>query len=111
MQSTTERRQALFETMCERRHETIDNLAFEFGVERRTIRRDIEILSCSYPIYTTKGTGGGVHIMDGYRYGIRYMTNDEAKFLESVAATLDGDDAERMQKIISKYKLPTRGGK
>ena len=49
--------------------------------------------------------------MDGYRCGIRYMTNDEAKFLESVAATLDGNNAERMQKIISKYKLPTRGGR
>lgn len=111
MQSTTERRQALFETICERRHETIDNLAFEFGVERRTIRRDIEILSCSYPIYTTKGTGGGVHIVDGYRCGIRYMTSEEIKFLESVAATLDGDDADKLQKIIGKYKLPTRGDK
>ncbi len=39
------------------------------------------------------------------------MTNDETKFLESVAATLDGDDAARMQKIIGRYKLPTRSGK
>ncbi len=109
--NATERRTQLFELMCERRHETIDNLAFEFGVSRRTIRYDIEILTCSYPIYTTKGTGGGVHIVDEYRCGIRYMTNEEIKFLESVSATLDGDDASKLQKIIGKYKLPTRGGK
>ena len=52
MQSAVERRQSILELMCERRHETIDNLAFEFGVDRRTIRRDIEVLSISYPLYT-----------------------------------------------------------
>lgn len=30
MRNTTERRQAILELMCERRHETISNLAFEF---------------------------------------------------------------------------------
>ena len=43
MQSAVERRQAILEILCERRHEKIDNLAFEFEVERRTIRRDIEL--------------------------------------------------------------------
>ncbi len=47
MQSALERRQELFEVMCERRHDTIDNLAFQFGVDRRTIERDIELLSLS----------------------------------------------------------------
>lgn len=111
MQSALERRQALFEVMCERKHETIDNLAFEFGVDRRTIERDVELLSLSKPIYTTKGTGGGVHIVDGYRCGVRYMTNEETEFLESVAAALDRDAAEKMRKIIGRYKLPTRSEK
>jgi hypothetical protein len=30
MPNTTERRQAILELMCERRHKTISNLAFEF---------------------------------------------------------------------------------
>lgn len=33
MQSAVDRRQSLLELMCERRHETIDNLAFEFNVD------------------------------------------------------------------------------
>ena len=58
MEKTVERRQMILEVLCERRFERIDNLAFEFKVNRRTIRRDIEILSITFPFYTTKGTGG-----------------------------------------------------
>ena len=64
------------------------NLAFEFDVSERTIRYDIEKLTCYYLIYTTQGTGGGVHIVDGYRYGFRYLANEEIKFLESIVASL-----------------------
>jgi len=46
----------ILEIFCERRFETIDNLAFEFKVNKRTIRCDIEILSITFPFYTTKGT-------------------------------------------------------
>ena len=35
-----ERRQAMLELLCERRHEKIENLAFEFGVGRKTIMRE-----------------------------------------------------------------------
>lgn len=55
MQSALERRQALFEVVCERRHDKIDNLAFEFVVDRRTIRRDIAVLGLSKLKYTTQG--------------------------------------------------------
>ena len=56
---------AILAIMCERRYETMANLASEFSVDRRTIRRDIEILALSFPLYTTKGTGGGVYIVNG----------------------------------------------
>lgn len=62
-----ERRMRLIEELCERKFDTIDNLAFELGVSRRTICYDIEELSLSYPIFTAKGTGGGVWVRDGYR--------------------------------------------
>ena len=48
--------------MCFRRFDTVANLAFEFGVTDRTIRNDILTLSLEYPIYTTKGNGGGIHV-------------------------------------------------
>lgn len=37
MKSTTERRMEIVAVLCERRYETIDNLAFEYSVTRRTI--------------------------------------------------------------------------
>lgn len=61
-----ERRKAILEVLCTRRHETRENLAFEFGVSKRTIEYDIMYLSLEYPVYTTQGNGGGIHIMDGY---------------------------------------------
>lgn len=61
----SERRMRLIEELCERKFDTIDNLAFELGVSRRTICYDIEELSLSYPIFTAKGTGGGVWVRDG----------------------------------------------
>ena len=63
----TERRQKLLELLCIRRHDTCDNLAHEFHVSSATIRRDIAVLTCSYPIETVCGRyGGGVRIADGY---------------------------------------------
>ena len=40
-----ERRAAIFDALCIRRHDTVENLASEFGVSEKTIRRDIEELS------------------------------------------------------------------
>ena len=58
-----ERRQEILKILCRRRHETVANLAFELCVSERTIRRDIETLSLSEPIYTQTGRyGGGVYI-------------------------------------------------
>ena len=67
VQSALERRQEILEVLCERRRESVENLATEFGVNERTIRRDIEYMTLSYPIYTVPGKGGGVYVSDGYR--------------------------------------------
>lgn len=69
---TAERRHAILRVLCRRRHETLANLAAEFGVSERTIRRDIEILSLTEPLYTQPGRyGGGVYVTDGYLWTVR----------------------------------------
>ena len=46
---------------------TANELAKKFEVSSRTIYRDIEILSgAGIPIYTTKGKGGGISILDNF---------------------------------------------
>ena len=39
MKNTSERRQMILETLCQRRYEKIENLATEFEVSRRTISK------------------------------------------------------------------------
>lgn len=106
--TANERRMQIIEVLCERRHESVANLAFEFGVTTRTIKNDLLILTCSYPVYTTQGNGGGVHIVDGYRLGKKYMTEKETELLEKLAARLSGDEFATMQSIIKKFKEPRR---
>lgn len=111
MKATTERRMAIMEILCERRYETIDNLAFEFSVERRTIRRDIEVLSLSFPFYTTKGTGGGVHVVDGFRLGMKYLTDSQCELLERLLEKVEGTDKETLHIIIKTFRKPEKKNK
>lgn len=109
--SASERRMELLDVLVERRHDNINNLAFEFGVSTATIMRDIQTLSLSYPIYTTQGNGGGVHVVDGYRGGRKYLTETESDLLEKLASKLTGTDFETMQSILKKFNEPRRKDK
>ena len=98
-----ERRKAILEVLCTRRHETRENLAFEFGVSKRTIEYDIMYLSLEYPVYTTQGNGGGIHIMDGYHLNRPCMNDKQMALLQKVLLTLSGEDKDTMQEIIKIY--------
>ncbi len=111
MKNALERRQQILEVLCERRHESVENLAYEFGVHERTIRRDIENLSLSYPIYTTQGVGGGVYIMDGFKLGRKYLNTEEALLLEKILPQLKVNDRAIMMAILEKFKEKGRGKK
>lgn len=105
--AAAERRQAILEALCVRRHETRENLAREFGVTKRTIESDVVILSLAYPIYTTQGTGGGIHVMDGFYLSKRQLNDKEITFLEKLLPALSGEDKRTMLGIIQTIK----GGK
>lgn len=51
----SERRRAILEHLCQKRFDTTKNLAELFGVCERTIRNDLVVLTCSYPIETSFG--------------------------------------------------------
>lgn len=101
--TASERRQAILELLCQRRHETRENLAFEFGVSKRTIEYDVLQLSLAYPIYTTQGNGGGIHVVDGFRLDRPRMNDKQTALLQKVLLTLSGEDKDTMQQIIKTY--------
>lgn len=103
--TASERRNAILEVLCLRRFDTLDNLAFEFKVSRRTIRYDIELLSLSYPIYTVQGNGGGIHVDENYRTGKPFLKEGQRELLERLLPSLEGEDAEVMKSIIKTFGL------
>lgn len=115
---TSERRTALLRLLCRRRYDTINNLAQEFGVSERTIRRDIESLSLTEPIYTKTGRyGGGVFVVENYYFDRMYFTDSESvimkKLLYYVETKLQDDlSAEEIKmigRIIENYIKPLPG--
>ena len=96
-----ERRQKILEILCLRRHETTETLAHEFNVSRETIRRDITVLTCSYPVETVQGSHGGVRVADWFHLDRRTLNSDEITFLHKLEGRLDGADREMLNRIIS----------
>ncbi len=111
---TAERRNGILKNLCRRRYETIQNLASEFGVSERTIRRDIEALSLSAPIYTQTGRySGGIYIMEEYSMDRMYMNDVEIGVLQKLSLAVEDDpsiltfDEKRvLHAIISLYSKP-----
>ncbi len=98
-----ERRQKILEVLCLRRHETTDNLAHEFNVSRETIRRDIRILTCSYPVEAVPGGHGGIRVAEWFHLDRRALNSDEITFLRRLEGQLDGADREMLGRIITMF--------
>lgn len=96
--SPVERRQALLEVLCRRRSDTYANLAFEFGVSKKTIQRDVEILICSYPIETVLGD---------YPYDChtskRALNCEQTELLVRIRKMLSGKDIDTLDSIITGF--------
>ena len=111
--STAERRSEIAKLLCRRRHETISNLASQFSVSERTIRRDIEALSLlSVPLYTQSGRYGGVYVMDGYTMERMYMQDKELYVLQKLfleaerRCILSAEELGTLQSVIALYTKP-----
>lgn len=99
-----ERRAAILDALCIRRQDTIANLAEEFGVNEKTIRRDIEELSCSYPIETVRGRyGGGVKVADWYHRDRKTLSPEQVALLKRLAPGLEGQDLATLNSIINTF--------
>ena len=106
MRNTIERRFQILMFLCRHKHETLDNLACEFNVSKRTIRYDIEVLSCFYPIYAVTGTYGGIYIADGFRLGMKYLTDKQYEILYQISERLDGEEKTVVLGILKTFAYP-----
>jgi predicted DNA-binding transcriptional regulator YafY len=71
---------------------TADELAQELEVSTRTVYRDILALNIAgIPIYTNRGPGGGIALVESYRTTLTGMSEDETKalFMLSIPQSLE----------------------
>jgi predicted DNA-binding transcriptional regulator YafY len=61
---------------------TAQELAGTLEVSERTVLRDVEALSeAGVPIFTVRGSGGGIALMEGFQTHLTGLTTDEARSL------------------------------
>lgn len=120
MMGVSERRNKILKILYTRRYDTIGNLAFEFNVSERTIRRDIETLSLTEPIYTQSGRyGGGVYVMDGYYGNQATVSNEEFVLLNKIDSMADSqlrnvlsvNEHETLKNMVAKYSKTSKKDK
>lgn len=104
--SATDRRFRILQALFKRRKESMEAFATEFCVSYMTIFRDIQFLSCYFPIVTKRGITGGVSFMDGYVWGLRHLTIPQTRLLERLSAQLFGEDLQLMQEILHTFSEP-----
>ena len=104
--SATERRFRLFKVLLQRRKEYMGVLASEFHVSYMTIYRDVQFLSCYFPVITKQGNQGGVLLTDGYGLGVNYLTVPQTRLLERLSAQLEGEELQLMQEILHTFSEP-----
>lgn len=106
MQSALSRRKEILDVLMRRRQDTVSNLAFEFHVSQRTIKRDICILSRDHAIETRQGYGGGIRVAEGYYADRHYLSDEQEYMLRSLIIGLSPKDQEIMREILRKFAKP-----
>ena len=101
--SPNERRMEILQVLIERKEGTLENLAFEFGVSKRTIQYDIETLSLSHPIYCESGNGGGIRIEKDYKIVKRRFSQEQEEFLRSLMPRLSAGEQDKMNEILNEF--------
>jgi predicted DNA-binding transcriptional regulator YafY len=82
---------------------TAGELAERFGVSTRTIYRDIdELSSAGVPVFTNKGSGGGIALLDNYAINKALLTEHERDSLLLALKTLQATKYPEIDVILEK---------
>ena len=95
--------------LLNRQSVTARELANRFCVSTRTIYRDVDVLSSAgIPIYTDKGKGGGISLLEDYTLNKTMLSKDESEglilALKAMGATSYPEADTLLEKISSIFK-------
>mgnify|MGYP002266620877 FL=1 len=100
--------------LVERRALTAGELAERFEVSERTIYRDVDALSAAgVPVYTQRGQGGGIRLMDQFvldRCLLSPREQDEVLFaLRALLSTGGLEGAEALERLSALFRREEEG--
>lgn len=82
---------------------TAKELAERFEVSTRTIYRDIDLLSgTGVPVYTNKGNGGGIHLLENYAINRMLISDQESESLMLAIKTLQATQYPELDTVLEK---------
>ena len=91
--------------LIERKTMTAGQLAEHLEVSRRTILRDIDVLcTAGIPLYTTRGKGGGVSLLDGYVLSKAFFSQSEQAGILAGMQQLSATQYPDTQAVFDKLK-------
>ena len=102
--TANERLEAILSALLQRRKDKASNLANEFGVSERTIRNDILILMCSYPLEMKQGRyDGGIEVAPWFYMDRKFLAPEQVNLLKRMAPGLEGEDLKVLNSIITQF--------
>jgi predicted DNA-binding transcriptional regulator YafY len=89
--------------LLSRKTVTAGELAERFSVSSRTIYRDIEVLSTAgVPVYTLKGSGGGISLLEDFTLNRALFTRQESESLFLALKTLQSTNYPEIETVLDK---------
>jgi predicted DNA-binding transcriptional regulator YafY len=89
--------------LMERKSLTAKELAERFEVSPRTIYRDIDTLSeAGIPVYASRGTGGGIRLMDDFVLNKSYLSEQEQNNILASLQGLSAIQVPDVEPVLSK---------
>lgn len=102
--SAEERRAAIWRTLCSARFVTAEALAASYRVSIRTIYRDLQALSISYPIEPIRGRyGGGYQLCEWFFPQSRTLCAEEVAMLHKLMSVASADQIKVLNAILTKF--------
>ena len=97
-----DRRVELLNYLREHEQTTVEKLANELKVSRRTVLRDITVLTQQYPVETTSGRYGGVYLRDTDKKA-KKLTEGQKQTLKELLTVANPEQQHDIHEIISKF--------
>lgn len=89
---------------------TAKELADRFGVSTRTIYRDVDTLSAAgVPVFTNKGNGGGISLLENYALNKTLISEHERESLLFALKTLKATQYPEIDRILDKIGAMFKG--